>query len=334
MRELATIMHDAVEQWEEQTKIQTKLTEEAESAGIDAAMEFKYNGKKHRVFIEAKRELRNYQLSEIEMLAKKYRPLMVVADNIFPKIKEALKEKGIAYLETSGNMYYREGDLFIWLEGKKPITKDDEKLGRAFTKTGLKALFHFLLMPELINTTYRNMAAVTGISFGNINFIMTDLKQQGFLLRKNDGEYQLHRKKELLAKWMDAYEHKLKPSLLVGTFRFINQTEAAKWNQIELNSQKSWWGGEPGGDLLTNYLQPEIFTLYTVEAKSELMKNYRIIPDSNGYIKVYKKFWNSPEMNSNIAPPLLVYVDLINTGDRRCMETGEKIYNELLQDKF
>ena len=334
MREIATIIHEAVEQWVEQTKIQAKLTERPTSEGVDAAMEFKYNGKKHRVYIEAKRELRNYQLPEIEMLAKKYHPLMVVADNIFPKIKEELKEKGIAYLETSGNMYYREQDLFIWLEGKKPIMKEDEKLGRAFTKTGLKAVFHFLLMPELVNTTYRNIAAVTGISFGNINFIMTDLKQQGFLLRINDDEYQLYRKRELLAKWMDAYEHKLKPGLLVGTFRFINQTEAAKWNQIELNSRKSWWGGEPGGDLLTNYLQPEIFTLYTTEAKPELIKNYRILPDPNGYIKVYKKFWNSDETNSNVAPPLLVYVDLINTGDRRCMETAEKIYNELLQDKF
>lgn len=334
MREVATIIHEALEQWTEQTKIQAMLAEEPISEGIDAAMEFKYNGRKHRVYIEAKRELRNYQLPEIEMLAKKYHPLMVVADNIFPKIKEELRETGIAYLETSGNMYYREDDLFIWLDGKKPIMKEDEKLGRAFTKTGLKAVFHFLLKPELTNTTYRNIAEVTGISFGNINFIMTDLKQQGFLLRINADNYQLDRKKELLAKWMDAYEHKLKPSLHVGTFRFINQNEAAKWNQIKLNNMKSCWGGEPGGDLLTNYLQPEIFTLYTTEAKPELIKNYRFLPDPNGYTKVYKKFWNSDEINSEVAPPLLVYVDLINTGDRRCMETAEKIYNEFLQDKF
>jgi len=334
MRELATIIHDAIEQWEEYTQIQADLTETNKNDEVDAAMEFNYNGKKHRVYIEAKRELRNYQLSEIEILAKKYHPLMIVADNIFPKIKEELRENGIAYLETSGNIYYKDKDLFIWLDGKNAIKKEDEKLGRAFTKTGLKAVFHFLLMPELVNTTYRNIAEVTGISFGNINFIMTDLKQQGYLLKIDDNNFQLNRRKELLAKWMDGYEHKLKPSLQVGTFRFINQSEAARWNKIELNNMKSWWGGEPGGDLLTNYLQPEVFTLYTTEPKTELIKNYRILPDPNGNIRVYKKFWNRDEVNTNVAPPLLVYVDLMTTGDRRCIETAEKIYNELLQDKF
>ena len=334
MRELTTILQEAIEQWEIHTKIHADLTETHKNDEVDIAMEFSHNGKKHRVYIEAKRELRNYQLPEIEKLATRYHHLMIVADNILPKIKEELRDTGIAYLETSGNMYYKDKDLFIWLDGKKPVKKEDEKLGRAFTKTGLKAVFHFLLMPELVNTTYRNIAEVTGVSFGNINFIMTDLKQQGYLLKIDADNFQLNRKKDLLAKWMDAYEHKLKPNLLVGTFRFFNQSDAAKWKQLQLKNMKSWWGGEPGGDLLTNYLQPEIFTVYTIESKGDLTRNYRFVPDPNGSIKVYKKFWNIDEVNDNITPPLLIYIDLINTGDRRCKETAEKIYNELLQDKF
>lgn len=334
MREIETILQEAVDQWEHQTKIQVKLIEEQAGEDVGAAMEFKYKGKRYRIYIEAKRELRNYQLPEIEMLAKKYHPLMVVADNIFPKLKEELRETGIAYLETNGNMYYRNEDLFIWLEGKKPLVKEDSKLGRAFTKTGLKAVFHFLQMPELVNTTYRNIAEVTGVSFGNINFIITDLKQQGFLLKIDAGNLQLNRKKELLAKWMDAYKHRLKPGLFVGTFRFISQSEAANWNQIELNNTKSWWGGEPGGDRLTNHLQPEIFTLYTTETKQDLIKNYRFLPDPNGNIKVYKKFWAHDDINNIVASPLLVYADLMNTGDRRCIKTAEKIYDAYLQDKF
>jgi len=333
MKQVSMILEDAIGQWENNTNTQVHVTE-TQIDGVDAIMEFAYNGMNHKVYLEIKKELRSHQLPEIEMLAKEYHPFMVVAENIFPKIKEELRERDIAYLETSGNIYYKDKGFFIWMDGKRPVKRAEQKLGRAFTKTGLKAVFHFLLKPGLVNTTYRNIAEVTGISFGNINFIMTDLKQQGYLLKIDKDSFKLVKRKELLAKWMDTYEQKLKPSLLVGTFRFFNETDALRWKNIQLNNLKTWWGGEPGGELLTENLQPELFTLYTTEAKADVMKNYRLLPDPNGNIKVYKKFWNIDEVNENTAPPLLIYIDLMLTGDRRNRETAEKIYNELLQNEF
>lgn len=336
MEQTTRILEDAFEQWETQTKIPANIVETntAIDDGVDGTMEFTYNGEKHFVFFELKRELRNHQLPEIELLAEKHHPFMVVAENIFPKIKEELRNVGIAYLETSGNLYYKEKNLFLWLDGKKPVKREEQKLGRAFTKTGLKAVFHFLLKPELVNTTYRNIAEATGINFGNINFIMTDLKEQGYLLKIDKDNFKLIRKKELLEKWIDAYEHKLKPSLLVGTYRFFDDKSALYWKGMPLNNMKTWWGGEPGGDLLINNLQPEVFTLYTIETKNDIIKNYRLLPDATGNVKVYQKFWKIDDVNDNVVPPLLVYVDLITTGDRRCMETAEKIHHEFLQDKF
>lgn len=217
---------------------------------------------------------------------------------------------------------------------KKTAKREDEKLGRAFTKTGLKAVFQFLLRPELVNTTYRNIAEQTDINFGNINFIMTDLKEQGYLLKIDKDNQKLTKKRELLEKWIDAYEHRLKPSLLVGTFEFINEADALNWKQIPLRNGKTWWGGEPGADIITNYLHPEIFTLYTTETKNELLRNYRLRPQPKGNVKVYQQFWKTDETYTATVPPLLIYADLINTGDRRCLQTAEKLYNEQLQDKF
>ncbi len=333
MNQMPMILEDAIEQWEINTHTQAQVTETPKDE-VDAIMEFTHNGENRKVFIEIKKEVRNHQLPELEMLAKSHSPLMVVAENIFPKIKEVLREKGIAYLETSGNIYYKDKGLFIWLDGKKPIKSEEEKLGRAFTKTGLKAVFHFLLKPDLVNATYRTIADVTGISFGNINFIMTDLKQQGYLLKVDNNSFKLVKRKELLTKWMDNYEQKLKPSLLVGIYRFLNNTDALRWKSLQLENKKSWWGGEPGGELITNNLQPESFTLYTVETKTEIIKKYRFLPDPNGNIKVYNKFWNIDEANENVAPPLLIYIDLMITGDRRNRETAQKIYDQFLQNEF
>lgn len=104
---------------------------------------------------------------------------------------------------------------------------------------------------------------------------------------------------------------------------------------MQLQTDKTWWGGEPAGDILTNYLKPLELTLYTKENRNELIKKYRMVPDTNGNIKIYKAFWyQQNEKNEKTVHPLLVYADLINTGDQRCLETAQKIYEQYLQDKL
>lgn len=120
----------------------------------------------------------------------------------------------------------------------------------------------------------------------------------------------------------------------IGTYRFLKETEFNNWRWIELNNGKTWWGGEPAGDLLTGYLRPAELTLYTNETRNELMKNYRLIPDEKGNVIVYKKFWQNEEENDNFVPPLLVYADLINSDDSRCQETGVMVYKKFLQNNF
>ena len=61
---------------------------------------------------------------------------------------------------------------------------------------------------------------------------------------------------------------------------------------------------------------------------------YRLIPDEKGNVQVYKKFWHTDDDNTNAVPPLLAYTDLVNTNDRRCMETAQKIYDAFLQNQF
>ena len=53
------------------------------------------------------------------------------------------------------------------------------------------------------------------------------------------------------------------------------------------------------------------------------------MPDPQGNIHVYKKFWKITQLNKNIVPPLLIYADLINSGDPRNIEVANKIYPDL-----
>lgn len=63
---------------------------------------------------------------------------------------------------------------------------------------------------------------------------------------------------------------------------------------------KTWWGSEPAGDILTNYLKPGELTPYTLESRNELIKHYRLIPDKEGKVKVYQKFWVDDEVKGNL----------------------------------
>lgn len=180
----------------------------------------------------------------------------------------------------------------------------------------------------------RHIAEVADVSLDSIHKTINSLKQLKYLVNVNNKVVQWNNKKALLEKWITEYDLRLKPSLHIGNFRFLIEDNFLDWKLLDLSDGNTLWGGEPAGELFTNYLKPEILTLYTSATKPELIKKYRIIPDPTGYIRLYKKFWNKETMNGNIVEPLLAYADLVNTGDRRNIETAQKIYEKFLQDKF
>jgi hypothetical protein len=161
------------------------------------------------------------------------------------------------------------------------------------------------------------------------------LKEQKFLIQKNRKAFMLVNRKQLLDKWLIGFEERLKPTLHIGNFRLLRNEDYNQWKNIPLQKHQAFWGGEPAGALITGYLLPEIFTIYTEETRNDLIKNYRLVPDTNGNIRVYKKFWKGKEtFNETVVHPLLAYTDLMNTGDRRNTETAQKIYDELLHNRF
>jgi hypothetical protein len=302
---------------------------------LDGEIDLDFRTGKERFVVEVKREIRNHQLEQLKFWAKTNRQLMLVAETIFPKVKAALREEGIAYLDVAGNIFLRTGKHHLWIDGQKAKKTARASVNRAFTAAGLKLIYCLLIDPALANEPQRIMAAKTGLALGNINIIISGLKALKFLVPKNEDTLVLTNKKQLVEKWMIGYEEKLKPKLYMGNFRFLKQDEHSNWKKLPLKKQETFWGAEPAGALMTNYLLPGVFTLYTAETQSNLIKNYQLVPDPKGNIEVYKKYWQvGATFNDTIVHPLLAYADLMNTGDRRNIATAQKIYDELLYNRF
>jgi hypothetical protein len=299
---------------------------------IDGVLSIDYGGHNKKFFVEIKKDLREFQLPQIFKLANEHKPFLVIAENLYPKIKEALIEHGIAYIEMNGNINIETENFLIKIEGRRNKYLRPEKFGRAFTKAGLKAIFLFLTNENEINDTYRDIARNAEIAIGNLKLILEGLIEEGYALRVNEKELKLTNRKELLQKWVTAYTEKLKPTLYIGNFRFNNPNDFIKWKDLNLEKTRTQWGGEGAGNIYTDFLQPEVLTLYTNEKKANLIKEYRLLPDTDGNVIVYEKFWKDKNPVKNIVPPIVAYADLLATGNRRCIETAQKIYEQLIEN--
>ncbi len=296
--------------------------------GSDGKLDILLNDKKKTFFVEVKKELRWYQLYQIEEKYSSLDHVLIIAEQIFPKIKEALREKEIAYLETNGNVFLKTDEIYLYVDTHKKYKNLKEGTNKAFTKTGLKVLFHLLNDKDLVNKTQREIAVETGVALGNIPQIIDGLIKTGYLLPLNKRDYIWKNRKELLARWVDEYAINLRPKLIKN--RYSLKTD---WQKIKLNTKKTVWGGEPAADLLTNHLRPGKFTLYTKELNVHLIKNYKLTPQDDGEVEVLEMFWDNEKTdtkNKKCAPPLLIYADLIITGGKRNLETAKKIYDEYI----
>ncbi|UKJ07282.1 type IV toxin-antitoxin system AbiEi family antitoxin [Solitalea lacus] len=280
---------------------------------------------------EVRRELREYQLSQILNLANQYAPFMLVANHIFPTIKEQLRKNGIAYLDGGGNLFLRHHTHFVWLEGNKPPKEEKPTPNRAFTKTGLKVIYVLLTQEDAIQLPFREIAERANVALGNIPLVLAGLKEAGHLLQMDKKKVILQNKKELLERWIAGYRETLRPTLHLGNYQLLDKK--ANWQNLHFDGAE--WGGEPAANLLTSYLNPEILIIYTKEQKNKLMKSWKLIPHSKGNVQLYQKFWNEEKAsNLPIAPQLIIYADLLLTDDPRCIEVAEIIYNKYLKQLF
>jgi hypothetical protein len=275
-----------------------------------------------------KQEVREHIIRTIQELNRKYPDFLLVAYRIYPKYRELLKEMGINYLEANGNTFIQTKDHYIWIDKFPTLKSVEDDTNRAFTKTGLKVFFQLLVDDQNLNINQRELAEQAGVALGNIPLVLKGLRTAGLLVNKGKFGHDWVNKEEVIAQWVNAYKTTLKPILLKGKFRLPKDKD---WKEIKLPTDQTNWGGEPGADLLTEYLRPEKFILFTDLNKNDFIKKTRLMPDLKGEIEVYDTFWEFENQQEGVVPPLLVYADLIINGDKRSLDTAQLIYDRYIK---
>lgn len=307
-------------------------------AGADGVVRLGHGGKTQRYAVEVKRQLRTATLGaalhQLDQKADLHQlPGLLVADYIAPDLAETLHAQGRAFLDTAGNAYLQQPGVLLWVTGRKPARKAAApQLGRAFQPTGLQVVFALLCHPDWVNLPYRDLAARAGVAHGTVGWAMGDLMEQGFVteLKGKRGTRRLYQGERLLALWTDAYARQLRPRTLLGRYHVPTLDG---WQDWPLDKHGAQWGGEPAAALLTRYLKPGELTLYADKLPGLLAAKYKFAkepaPGRTAVVEVRRRFWHFPEEGAQpCVPPVLVYADLLATGDARCIETAKRLYDE------
>lgn len=261
-----------------------------------------------------------------ELKSRTSKPVILISNYIPSALADNFFYEDVNVLDTAGNARIKSKNLFIHISGKKNQKVSlKEKTTKAFNETGLKLVFYLLLDDNNVNLSYRELNERTKISLGAINNVFEELKSKNFILTNKKGRF-LKKKSELIDLWQMNYNMHLKPKLLLKRYTFTNRCNKDKWKDITLPSGM-YWGGEAASFLVNGFLHPEYFDIYTEYNTQALLKTGMFIPAENGEVRVYQKFWTDNSV-TNIVPDLLIYADLMGSGNSRCLEAANKLYDD------
>ena len=242
-------------------------------------------------------------------------------------------ELGIPFLDGAGNAYLTGPGLRVLHIGEhaKPnlIAAGVSRPFRPYSSKGLQVIFTLLAAPALISATYRDLAKAAGVSRGTVGLVLNDLLEAGLLASLPGGRLIIHSQR-LLEAWVVNYPQKLRPHLGPRKFRMAIPQDLASVDFASLGTLVS---GEAGGDRLTAHLRPMGATVYTREPFGKIAAALRLRPDPMGNIEILERFWDFPNpigIPPGVAPPLLVYTDLIASGEPRNLDIARMIHETYL----
>lgn len=270
------------------------------------------------------------QINTFKNSIRQDRKILFVGEYIAKDVADSLIQNNINYLDVSGNCFINTNDLKIIIEGKKQIKQKNVHQARAFQEAGLKLILLLLTDKKALEYSYRMLANKSNIALGSVSQVMKELEENNYILKSSD-KRTLKNIDDLIERWVVAYNDVLKPRLLRKTYRAIN-FDVLRESVLNNKQNNIFFGGEPAAEIMTTYLKPLDYIIYSNDDLSVVGRELKLIPDNNGNVKIYNTCWSNSIKNrfKNIAPAIVVYADLIGSGNNRNIETAKMILeNEL-----
>lgn len=305
---------------------------------VDAAIDLAYQGGSAHYAVECRFVVD--RKAHIDQIRRQFDTTgakgLLIAPYITKELAEHCRATGLQFIDTSGNAYLQAPGLFVLITGEK---NEGKRLALPAPKgltnaAALRMVFTLLADPGSVRLPYKELAAHAGVSLGTAYNVLTDLAQRGYLIDKvNSKRRRLLEADRLADEWAINYPTTLRTKL---NSRRFSAPDSSWWQTVSLTEFDIAWGSEVAAERLTGYLKPVTQTLYVRPDQMEgtikaLSKQHRIRPDPEGDIEILEKFWRwNHTAAHDIAPPLLVYSELLALLDPRAQETARMIKEKYL----
>ena len=262
-------------------------------------------------------------------------PLLIAAPYITAQVAERCREMDLYFADTAGNLYVKGPGLHLYVTGKRrPIDLKTAEEGKITNPAGLRVVFALLCKPELLNATYREMAAAARVALGTIGPVMKELETRRHIMPALAGGRAPRRRflepQRLVQEWVAVYPTVLRPRLNIRRFR----AQRTGWTKgLDLQPFHAFWGGEVAANRLLHHLEPQTATIYARDTPKQLIAEQKMRADVNGDVEILDAFWNPDHVPTirDLVPPILAYADLTTTTDGRNLEAAKMIYDQYIE---
>ncbi|WP_321795832.1 type IV toxin-antitoxin system AbiEi family antitoxin [Caballeronia sp. J97] len=301
----------------------------------DAAIEFRIGGTRFKRSVQVRENI-----DRVSTLAAASAPIIrdggkkptLVTAHLSPDMIRACRDLGVDALDLAGNASLIEGDSVVIVSGRPRVARSKARRPATWTRSTLRVTLALLIAPALLERGYREIAKSAGVSHGTVQNAVRALIDHREVFERPDGRgLQFADKERLVDEWVTLYPRQLRESLLLGRYR----ADSADWwrDAPDLPGQCQF-GGEPAAAILTQYLKPATITAYCADAvPREWIMKARLRPDPAGNIE----FLRAPValapvdgLPPNVVAPLIVYADLVASGDPRNLETARMLRERYL----
>ncbi len=331
------ILHSAINALKAQTglEIQLERKKPADNRGsrMDGWLRIK-NGADAALFAIEVKSVDRFQTpaqakAQLQRLAPNHRPLLV-APYITREVAERCRALHLSFADTAGNAFIEAPGFYVYVVGQPRPKSLSEMPYRSLDKAGLQITFTLLARPEILRQPYRNIAEAADVALGTMTPVMRDLGNRGLL--RDRPTRKLLDPQRLFEEWVTHYPITLRPKLNPRRFAAEHQRlDSADLQEFDAN-----WSGEMAAEKLTGYLRPAFFSIYARQPIRRLITALRLRAEPNGNVEMLDRFWNFPANIEfpDLAPPILVYADLMASGDGRNMEAAQLVHEQRIKPAF
>jgi hypothetical protein len=315
-------------------------------SGVDVLVDVETERGPLRFAAEMKPMLKRPLPEHVSLVRRKIgERFLLMSEYVNPSIAATLRDSKINFIDTLGNAYIHvPGFIYVEKFGRKPEVQGEKQPTALLQPKGMRLLYVLLTEKGALNQTVRLLRARAGISLERTASSMRELQDRGYARTVARRELVFVNKKALLELWLANYGDRLRPGLVLGSFKMPESIgrDATGILQSAFGGKPQSYalGGSLGAYLLTGYYRGLTTEIFIREGMmGEFKKRLKLIPAKQTNVTLLHLFspsviYTGKAASEPVAHPLLIYAELLYQGGDREKETASLIYDRYLKDDF